>query len=130
MRKTFKSISVFFLWLAWLFILAHQVIPHDHHMAESVSYRGDSCPLSNNKPDHHHEFPVHCHALNDLTSEKVNAIILKNQIPDNELSFTEYTDIFEFEYKTTPVNVFEKVKFFPDHHILELSLLRAPPIAV
>ena len=113
MRKTFKSISVFFLWLAWLFILAHQIIPHDHHLVESVSYRGDSCPLSNNKSDHHPEFPVHCHALNDLTSEKVNVIIMKNQIPDNDLSFTDNTVFFEFDYKTTPVNSYETGNSFP-----------------
>jgi hypothetical protein len=127
MSRIIKKISVFFLWLAWLVLTAHMIIPHDHHLADSVTGQGDSCPLSPDKSERHSGFPPHCHAFNDLTSEKATAFLMQDQVHHNDLFFSDFTDIFVFELSTSPVTIFDIRKSFPDSNLLELSLLRAPP---
>jgi hypothetical protein len=129
MNKIFKYTSVLVLWLAWLVMTAHMIIPHDHHVIESVTGNGDSCPLSNNKSDHHSGFPVHCHAFNDLTSEKARPYLLNLNIQFNIAVITSNdSPIFEFplDYiKTIDDQINRPVSYF-----LKLSLLRAPPALV
>lgn len=127
MSKIFRYTSVFFLWLAWLFLTAHMVIPHDHHVIESVTGKGDTCPLSNNKSDHHSGFPIHCHAFNDLTSEKATIFVMNTRANLNDLFFSNFTDVFIFEIKTNLNSIFDISKSFHESHILELYALRAPP---
>jgi hypothetical protein len=127
MNKIFRYTSVLFLWLAWLFLTAHMIIPHDHHVIESVTGKGDTCPLSNNKSDHHPGFPMHCHAFNDLTSEKATILILNTRANHNDLFFSDFTDVLIFDLKKNLNSVFDVRKSFPESHILELSALRAPP---
>jgi hypothetical protein len=126
MNKNFKYTSALVLWLAWLVMTAHMIIPHDHHVIESVTGTGDSCPLSNNKSDHHSGFPVHCHAFNDLTSEKARPYLLNLSTQFNTaLISSDDFPIYEFvlEYiKTTDNQINLTVSYFP-----ELSLPRAPP---
>jgi hypothetical protein len=127
MRKIIKSLSVFFFWLSWVIMTVHMIIPHDHHFAESVTSKGDSCPLTDNKSGHHSGFPVHCHVLNDLTSERVSSFILKNQVQNKEISFVDNADIIVNKNKTTVLAFYNISNSFSDSYILELSFLRAPP---
>jgi hypothetical protein len=127
-NKVFKNMGVFALWLAGLVIMAHLFIPHDHHSPESFGSREVSCPASGHESDNHSRFPGHCHALNDLASEK--ALI--------------YTFFFNFRYvyflreEIAPTNTSElylhsyNILVLPEHlpvsHLLELSPFRAPPV--
>ena len=82
MRNAFKYISVYFMWLAVVAIWAHMIIPHDHHISETYSDQEQNCPAS-----HHHSgdksgFPVHCHAFNDLASEKARSFHISRNITD------------------------------------------------
>lgn len=103
------------------------IIPHDHHITESDASRERPCPVSDNNSSHHPAFPVHCHAFNDLTSEKaiiyVNikygqsrdfmpGCIINASDSDLHLAWITISNIFQL-----PVS----------SGILELSSLRAPP---
>jgi hypothetical protein len=70
MTRIIKKIQFFFLFLAISVLNAHMIIPHDHHIADSEACHGVSYPVSQNRHSHHPGFPPHCHAFNDLTSEK------------------------------------------------------------
>lgn len=127
MRKIIENISVFFLWLACLVIIAHVIIPHDHHLADSFPSKDDSCPVSNGKTDHSSGFPVHCHALNDLTSEKATTYYFTCNIQNNDILISSIFDPFAFELQIHIIPIIELRDSFPDPYLLELSQLRAPP---
>jgi hypothetical protein len=127
MSKIVKNIPVFFLWLAWLFLTAHMIIPHDHHMMEPVTSQGDSCPLSNNKSDHHSGNPIHCHAFNDLASEKARLHPVSRNIHLNFIAFCCLPDISVFKLQVTCVTTIDLQKPRVNSYTLELSFLRAPP---
>jgi hypothetical protein len=85
--KVFKNIAVFSLWIAGLVIIAHLLIPHDHHSDCSVFNNDNECHAQNTA---HHDkspaFPMHCHALNDLTFEKAsNTFLIYSDIPTCDL---------------------------------------------
>jgi hypothetical protein len=130
MHKLVRNISVVFLWIAWAVLTAHLMIPHDHHLLESFNVQEESCPASNTTTSHHHELPVHCHAFNDLASEKAITYVLKINIQSDYLPFS-YDNSF-----TVPDPKFSFASFiyirepFPDSYILEFSSLRAPPIYI
>jgi hypothetical protein len=127
MKGIVKNISLFFILLAWLVLTAHMIIPHDHHFAESVNGQGDTCPVSENSSERHSGLPVHCHALNDLTSEKTTIFFFKDRVYNNDLFLGDFTDIFVYNLNTPAVAVFDIRRFFPDSHLLYLAHLRAPP---
>jgi len=127
MNKAIKNIHIFFLWLACLVITAHLIIPHDHHLADSFTSNDDSCPVSNGKTDHTSGFPVHCHALNDLTSEKATTFYFTNNIQNNDIVIRSIIDPFAFEFQFHIIPIIELREPFPDHYLLELSQFRAPP---
>ena len=127
MSKVFKIIPVFSLWLACLVITAHLIIPHDHHIADSFSSMDDSCPVSNEKTDHTSGFPVHCHAFNDLTSEKATTYYLTCDIQNNDIVISSIFDPFAFELQFHIISIIELRDSFPDPYLLELSQFRAPP---
>jgi hypothetical protein len=127
MCKIIKSFSVFFFWLSWVIMTVHMIIPHDHHFTESVTDKGGSCPLTDNKSGHHSGFPVHCHVLNDLTSERLSSFIVKNQFQNKDILFAGNTDIIVHKNKTKVVTLFDISNSFSYSYILELSFLRAPP---
>ena len=127
MHKVFKSLPVFSLCLAGVAILAHLIIPHDHHLAESDITQEDRCPASDNNSNHNKGLPVHCHAFNDLTTEKVvNTFnirhirltdVIHGILFNNPISFTQFSCLTILNIFKLPVN----------SGILELSSLRAPP---
>ncbi|MEI6048401.1 MAG: hypothetical protein WCS03_05845 [Bacteroidota bacterium] len=130
MSKFLKNLQIYLLWLAWLVLTAHLIIPHDHHLAESVTGQEDLCPVSNTGTGHHPGFPVHCHAFNDLASEKATTFVLRDNTKDSNLSFSKFTDVFVFDLQAPPVTVLDFREPFPDSYLLELSLLRAPPFVI
>jgi hypothetical protein len=127
MARILHRSGTFFLILAAFILNAHMIIPHDHHQADSNALQEERCPASDNNSGHHSRFPVHCHAFNDLTSEKIlNFITLKHlqciySIPccslDNEVYDTEFCSTRIWDRINRPVN----------SGILLLSSLRAPP---
>jgi hypothetical protein len=122
----YKIISVFFLWLAWLVITAHMIIPHDHHLSDSFTHQGDSSPRSDSKTNHFPCFPVHCHAFNDLCSEKATTFILNKNFQSVDISFCSFCD-FVPDLQVRSIVFKDECESFPDLPILKLYLLRAPP---
>lgn len=127
MFKNYKIIPAIFLWFAGLAICAHLIIPHDHHPADSFLSQAESCPVSNSNAAHHSGFPVHCHAFNDLASEKAITFILSDNIQRPDVSFKSYPDAFVFDLKTSTVKYSDIREPIPDHYLLEFSPFRAPP---
>jgi len=132
LSKFFKNIAVFSLWLAGLVIMSHLFIPHDHHSDSSVFSKENDCHAENMK--HHSKspaFPLHCHALNDLTFEKTTTVFFaNNNIPTCDLFFHSFVESVISNPASSCVN-------FKDFHIplietdfLRLSPFRAPPARV
>ncbi|MDO9340476.1 MAG: hypothetical protein Q7T72_08120 [Bacteroidales bacterium] len=128
MRKIIKNISVFFLWLACLVIIAHVIVPHDHHLADSFTTKEDSCPVSNGKTGHSSGFPIHCHAFNDLTSEKATIYFFTCNIQYNDIVISSFFYPFAFELQFHYIPIIDLRESFPDPYLLELSQFRAPPL--
>ena len=125
MRKIRKYFPAFFLWFAWLVLTSHLLIPHDHHLLESLNNQDEPCPASN--LPHHSGFPFHCHAFNDLTSEKAITFVLDDNIQTYDASFFIYFDKLIINY-SIPGNLLRDFRRpVPDLYLLEISSLRAPP---
>ena len=129
MSKVFKNIAVFSLWLAGLVIMAHLAIPHDHHSDCSSLSQENECHADNTKlPVKAPVFPIHCHALNDLTFEKASVIFVVH----NDLVTC---DLFTVSFFDSAISTFDlpgiKIKDFPkpllETDFLRLSPFRAPP---
>lgn len=127
MRKVIKIIPVFFLWFAWLVVIAHLIIPHDHHLNDSFATKQDICPVSDGKTGHSSGFPLHCHAFNDLTSEKAITFLLTKIFLDEDIIISRYSDIFSFGSQIRSVTICNLLKPCRDLYFPEFSPLRAPP---
>jgi len=78
MKRRINIIQVFFLFLAASVFNAHMLIPHDHHLVDTGICHENSSPSHKSANSHHPVFPAHCHAFNDLTSDKaVDCLVLK-----------------------------------------------------
>ena len=130
MRKCLKYTSVFFLCLAGLALSAHLLLPHDHHIVDTFSNQDENCPVSNNKSNHHSGFPIHCHAFNDLASEKSRPIKITQNIQVSFVTFGILTDTSAFKLHGSFISLTDFQKPIFDSFTLELSLLRAPPALV
>jgi hypothetical protein len=130
--KWSKNIAVFTLWLAGFVIIAHLLIPHDHHFDSSSLSKDDSCQTENTQhPAKTPGFPFHCHGLNDLTFEKISSNLVVSQvIPIFDLFPVSLSDAVI----TTSNSLDSKIKDFHkpliDIDFLRLSLLRAPPAMI
>lgn len=127
MRKIIKYTSVISLWLAGLAFIAHLLLPHDHHIADTFSNQDKNCPASNDKSNHHPVFPVHCHVLNDLASEKTINYFISKYIQSDYKSAGEYPDAFSFDFPVSGGTITDKQEPFPVYNLPGLSPLRAPP---
>jgi len=130
MKQKIRYIPFCLLWFAWTVLTAHLMIPHDHHLFESFAGQEESCPASHDKSNHHSGFPVHCHAFNDLASEKATTFVLNDNLQSDGISFNCFSDTFLFDFQLTPIKIQDIRKPFPDPSLLELSALRAPPTFV
>ena len=130
MNRIIKKFPVFFIFLATLVFYAHMIIPHDHHPLESESSQEEKCPVSDNGSGNHTRFPLHCHAFNELTSEKavfcVNIKSIKSL--DFESDITLNYNRFYFQLFTTIVS--DGFIHPLNSGIPYLSSLRAPPIYI
>jgi hypothetical protein len=126
-NRIIKNISVYFLWAAVLAINAHMIIPHDHHQIESAASQENTCPVSNDNSNHHKGFPVHCHAFNDLASEKAILLVVFRNIQCKYFVSTCLPGITSFKLQTTGIRLFEFTISPIKSNIPDLSLLRAPP---
>jgi hypothetical protein len=127
MMKIIKNIPVFFLWLAGLAVNAHMIIPHDHHLVWSGTSQEDSCPVSNSKSTHHSGFPIHCHAFNDLASEKATSYLVTRIAQHNDFIKSSLSDLIADKFQFSGIRIIDIREPFPDSHLLEFSSLRAPP---
>jgi len=127
MSNIFKYIPGFSLWLALIIMSAHMIIPHDHHLADSFSNQEENCPASNNNSRHHTGFPVHCHAFNDLVSEKpINFLIIKD-IQCDDLIAGSFTESKNHLIQFSKLSFLNSEEPLIDSEFPELSALRAPP---
>lgn len=78
--KFVRKVAVLLLWLAVIIVMAHSVVPHDHHTEFSVSIPDTSCNAHENRPGNHHPLPIHCRAFNDLVCEKYTFSFLNFRI--------------------------------------------------
>lgn len=127
MRKIIKNISVFSLWLACLAIVSHMVIPHDHHLSESIAGQGDTCPVSDNNTGHKTGLPIHCHALHDLTSEKASKAQIIRLVQINVFEFSDWSDITANKIQFPGTTIINLPEPFFNSYAPELSPLRGPP---
>ena len=129
MRKYFKYMSFFPLWLAVLTMSAHQVIPHDHHLADPFSKKDNNCTASHKRSGQKSGLPLHCHALNDLASEKSRPVQISQNIQFHFITFSVLTDSSAFKLHSSWISLIDSSKPIFNSYALEFSLLRAPPVA-
>jgi hypothetical protein len=123
-----KKIPVLFLWMAGLAINAHAIIPHDHHQFESIADQEDTCPATTHSTNHHSGFPVHCHACNDLTSEKAVGLAVLRNIQCTNFVITPFYNFTSPELHPTGIRIIEQIRQPLRSEIPDLYLLRAPPV--
>jgi hypothetical protein len=130
MRRVIKTFPVFFIFLATLVFYAHMIIPHDHHPLESDSSQEEKCPASDNGSGNHTRFPLHCHAFNELTSEKAVVCVIIRSIKSLDFGsdIMLNTNRFYFQLFTTIVS--DGFIHPLNSGIPDLSYLRAPPMYI
>jgi hypothetical protein len=127
MSKVFKYVPVFFLWLAGLTLCAHMLIPHDHHLSDPYSDKNENCNAPNNKSNHKSGFPLHCHAGNDIASEKIRVYHFSHTFQFNFTEFGALTNSYKPALHGSCKSIIDFQKPIFDSFALKLTLLRAPP---
>jgi hypothetical protein len=128
MIRIVKNIPAFCLILAALVIYAHMIIPHDHHSADIDVSQEKKCPVSDNGKSHHRGLPVHCHAFNDLASEKAITFISAKNIKCSDLVSDCQVDLTFTGIRSNLTLFYDFTDFSTYSGIPVLSCLRAPPI--
>ncbi|MBK8882366.1 MAG: hypothetical protein IPN67_08260 [Bacteroidales bacterium] len=128
--RAFKFIRSLLLLVAGMAIVAHMIIPHDHHPAGPVNGHKDICPISKGKADNHPSFPVHCHAFNDLPAEKFSRGIIKHEIQTSNVFVIWRTDSFVPGFHLSQNLSKDTGKPFPDIYLPDFLPLRAPPSTI
>jgi hypothetical protein len=125
MKKIVKKTYLFFIFLAIFIYNAHMIIPHDHHQGDwdfcqenSVSGRG----ASNN-----HGLPFHCHAFNDMASEKAVQYLVVTHFESTDLIPGILTDQALVIRQSFLLNVIDQVDQPLEQHVFNLIPFRAPP---
>lgn len=127
MRKVFKYIPVFSLWLACLALVSHLMIPHDHHLAEAYTPQEESCPLSNENAANQHGFPVHCHAFNVSDTQRAVIYIFIKENQSDDSSADRPLNAFVFGTESLNTTILDTGIYFYDRSPSWPSALRAPP---
>jgi hypothetical protein len=125
-----KKIQHFSLLLALLIIIAHMIIPHDHHLAGVLPGQADTCPYPENETGNHRGFPIHCHAFNDLKAEEAYSFVFSAFIHLDFNLLNSAPDIYSPELNFFTAGHTEIPGSIPDLFSDNISLLRAPPQAV
>jgi hypothetical protein len=126
-RKILKYSSVFSLWFAGFVLIAHLLLPHDHHLTETFSNQDENCPVSNDISHHHSGFPVHCHAFNELTAVKAIIYSVLKYIQDDNISTGDCPDSFTFSLPGSEIKITNNPMPVQVSYLPGLSPLRAPP---
>ena len=129
MSKVLRNIAVFSLWLAGLVIIAHLMIPHDHHSDCSVFNKENQCHADNTKiPLKAPVFPIHCHALNDLTFDKASVtLVVYNDFPTCDLFTHCFVDTNIPKSALSFISIKDSQNPLLETDFLRLSPFRAPP---
>ena len=127
MNWIFKNIHLFSLFLSALILNAHMIIPHDHHQADSDLCQEKSYPASNNRTNHHSTFPPHCHAFNDMTSEKAVTSLIIDHFQSHDFTPGCLSDPSLFKTQSCWIRITHHIYQPIGQVILNLSSLRAPP---
>jgi len=126
MSKILKYVPVLFFLLAGFTLGAHTVIPHDHHLADPNSIQDRNCSVPDNKSDHKSGFPLHCHAFNDLSSEKAKLYPVSQDFQFS-IVLSVLTEPVAFSLQNSCLTIIDFQKPVFDSYSLDLALLRAPP---
>jgi hypothetical protein len=126
-RRIVRNSGVLLIFLAVLALVSHMIIPHNHHLAESDTLNEGKCPFPFNDPNHHSGFPFHCHAFNDLASEKVVSYYFVRNIQSRDFVPGSIFDLDVTNLKISCSRFFDVLELPLDSFILEFSSLRAPP---
>jgi hypothetical protein len=127
MRRAFKYISSVAMWLAVVAIWAHMIIPHDHHILETFSDQEQNCPASNHQSGNKSEFPVHCHAFNDLASERARSYHISQNNSDGFVALSTLPDDLVSEPQVACSGIIDFQTSIISPYLHKASLLRAPP---
>ena len=125
-----KYIRALFLFLAVIILNAHMIIPHDHHQSESDLCQETKYPGSKDGRTHHPAFPVHCHAFNDLASEKAIVYNLINYVQCPDFTPGSFLNPAFTNLQISCGRIFDPFVLTINSGTLELSSLRAPPFIV
>ena len=128
MNRIIKKIQFFFLFLAISVLNAHMIIPHDHHVAESGACHDYSYPVSKNGHTRHPGFPPHCHAFNDLTSEKALTYQVIKQVQTHDFMPGSILCTRASAIQLSWIRIVDLPNQPVINSLPELSSLRAPPV--
>jgi hypothetical protein len=126
MTRIIKKIQFFFLFLAISVLNAHMIIPHDHHMADTDVCHDNAFP-SKNGHSRHPGFPHHCHAFNDLASEKALTFHIVKQVQTHDFLSGSINDT-ESSAQLPWIRIIDRLDQPVINCLPELSFLRAPPV--
>jgi len=128
MTWIFKNIHIYSLFLSVFILNAHMIIPHDHHQADSDICLEESSSFLGKLNSHHTVFPHHCHAFNDMTSEKAIAYIVIKLVPSTELIPGCIIDSEDSFIPSSYSRTIGTTELCVSTCLQELSSLRAPPV--
>jgi hypothetical protein len=95
------------------------ILPHDHHTTDS-----DICQSPVSPRSHHPGFPDHCHAFNNLASEKATTFVIKYV---NVIDFITDNNTQVYNHPVHWVTYYDSIKLTINSDIQKYASLRAPP---
>jgi hypothetical protein len=128
--KILVKLRIVLLIIGAIAVNAHMIIPHDHHLSDSFAGQYNECPVSDNGGGHHTGMPVHCHACNDLASEKSVILVAVSHFASSDFLTGNY-----ISYKNPNLHFagFVNKEFSVNHSDSDydkINLLRAPPAII
>lgn len=121
--------QVFLFWLAGLTLSAHLIIPHDHHNSDSFSRQESNCPVSDDHHGKHKGFPVHCHAFNDLATEKEARHLFISLVQVNVAGFNCDNEFLLYALVSPFTFLSDKDHPLIKQFFVDSIPLRAPPVS-
>jgi hypothetical protein len=125
LERNKRYTGIFTLWFALIIILAHQIIPHDHHSTDLYGDKEEGCPVSHEMPVHKNGLPVHCHAFNDLTAEETIKVVPALMVNSNDFNLSNKLEIPYNQVLIITITDDHTLSVFPQ--FLEVNSFRAPP---
>ncbi len=123
-----RNFGVLLILLAALALVGHMIIPHDHHLVESDVLQEGTCPAPDHSTHHHNGLPFHCHAFNDLASEKIISYFILRNTQSRDFVTLSVFNLTVTDLQLSCSRIFELLKLPVNSFILEFSSLRAPPL--